>query len=154
MTSRKARNANPPSAGSKLDTEAYGQRGHPLDGLYFHTFTEDGWLQYQARVIGVDDDYVLAQMFSAIDGSPTQIKPFPKSFLYSDQCKLYGDADVWRDKYLQESRRYLDHIRASKASEGAGTTGSAPGTPALRVPPLAWDSLEGRDPPPREQKLP
>lgn len=124
MTARKARNDNPPSTESKQDTEAYRQRRHPLDGLYFHTFTEDGWLQYQARVIGVDDDYVLAQMFSAIDGSPTQIMPFPKSLLYSDQCKLYGDADVWRDKCLQESRRHMDYIRVSNTFEYSGTTGS------------------------------
>lgn len=77
---------------------------HPLVGMYFHTY-KDGRIQFQAQVFAVDGETVLAQMFSWMTGDPTNVMPFEKSFLYSDACKLFADAEVWRSKADEAQRR-------------------------------------------------
>jgi len=69
---------------------------HPLVGMFFHTF-KDGEIHYQAHVLSVDGDTVLAQMFSWLTGYPTNVQAFPKSLLYSSDCKLYPEIESWRD---------------------------------------------------------
>jgi hypothetical protein len=78
---------------------------HPLVGMFFHTFLEDGRIQYQAQVLAVDGETVLAQMFSALDGCPTDVLPFEKSFIYSSRCRMYADHEVWCNKYAEACKR-------------------------------------------------
>lgn len=102
---------------AQAESGASRQGHHAPMGLFFHTFSNEGWIEYQAQVVGVDGDVVLAQVFSAVDGSPTEVKLFQRAFLYSEQCKLYSDVEMWRARYLQESRRYREHLRSSETED-------------------------------------
>jgi hypothetical protein len=92
----------PGQPGSRSDAR------HALTGMYFHTFTESGRIEYQAQVVAVDGETVLAQMYSWLFGERTEIRPFEKSFIYSGRCKLYADAEVWRFAAEQAQKRYRD----------------------------------------------
>jgi hypothetical protein len=81
------------------------QPAHPLVGVFFHTLTDDGAINYQARVLGVDGDVVIAQMFSWLTGDPTNFQTFDKAFMYSDRCKLYATQEAWNHAAEMESRR-------------------------------------------------
>lgn len=92
----------------------------PLIGLYFHTFAhfeefEPGVLQYQAQVIGVDGELVLAQMFSALDGLPTNVQTFERQFMYSRNCKLYAEHGAWIA--AAEARYYIEKPYFAKLAE-------------------------------------
>jgi len=64
-------------------------------GLFLHTFEEDGSVNYQGRIIGVEGDSMLVQLFSWIDGRPTNVVPMERSFIYSPSCRLYAtNADM------------------------------------------------------------
>lgn len=67
--------------------------GHGLVGLYLHTIV-DGLIEYQGRVVAVDNDTALVQLFSALDGRPTSVVPMLISEVY--RCRLYCDGDDWR----------------------------------------------------------
>jgi 5-methylcytosine-specific restriction protein A len=69
-----------------------GSLGSPRDvlvGMWLHTFKE-GRLRYQGTIIAVDGEIALVQLFSWFWGEPTDIEAMPKSFIYSDDCKLYA----------------------------------------------------------------
>ena len=78
---------------------------HPLVGMYFHTLADDGSINFQAHVLGLDGDVVLAQMFSWLTGDPTNVQTFEKAYLYSDRCKLYATQEAWNLAAEKASRR-------------------------------------------------
>lgn len=67
-----------------------------LVGLYVHLY-KDGAIKYQGQIIGREDDKALVQMFEWGMGEPTNVRAFDLSVIYSDDCKLYADADIWRE---------------------------------------------------------
>lgn len=77
---------------------------HPLAGLYVHIRNENGCIEQQGHVLGVDGDIALVQLFSWIDGEPTQVVSFQKAFLYSERCTLYQFEDVWVGKAEAEQQ--------------------------------------------------
>lgn len=83
---------------------------HPLVGMWFHTY-KDGKINYQGHIVGVDGDVVLGQLFSWIMGEPTEVRIFERTFMYSDQCKLYAD----NDQMLIAYEKYSANRRASES---------------------------------------
>lgn len=92
-TRQKSDEAIPPPAGA-----------HPLIGMFFHTYTDAGERQYQAHVLSVDGEFVLAQMFSWFFGEPTNVQAFEKALIYSDRCKLYPTREAWLHAAETEKR--------------------------------------------------
>lgn len=69
-----------------------------VNGLYVHTFNDDGKVHWQGQIIGQEEDLVLIQLFSWLDGRPTKVKPMPKEDLWDDtKCTVYSDMDEMKD---------------------------------------------------------
>ena len=78
---------------------------NPMIGMYFHTLRiEDGEVRFQGRVVAeVDSGNYLVQLFSAMDGHPTQMKLCAVEEM---RCwNFYKDADQWREKFNESSNR-------------------------------------------------
>lgn len=75
----------------------------PLVGMFLHTFT-DGNMSKQGKIVGVDGDTVLVQLYEWFIGEPTLIEPMDKAFLYSENCKLYATQELWRFAADQDQR--------------------------------------------------
>jgi hypothetical protein len=75
-----------------------------LVGMWLHTFADEE-IDWQGRVVGMDGDIALVQLFSWLDGQPTKIEPIPKSVIYSDDCNLYADSDAMNTAYLAYTAR-------------------------------------------------
>jgi hypothetical protein len=69
----------------------------PLAGKYLHTFeaADRKVMHYQGKIIGIDGDVCLVQLFSWMWGEPTIIEPMRKEFIYSPLCILYPDHQTW-----------------------------------------------------------
>jgi hypothetical protein len=63
-------------------------------GIFLHTL-KGGEIDRQGQVIAVDDDTVLIQLFSWLDGRATKVVPLPRAALYSDACVLYAERAEW-----------------------------------------------------------
>lgn len=80
-----------------------------LVGMFLHTFHEDGQMNYQGHIIAVDGEKVLVQLFEWGFGEPTNIEAMPKSFIYSNNCKLYATQEDWLfayKKYYERTKVY------------------------------------------------
>lgn len=84
------RDAPKKSGDTKWPTHSQG-----LVGLFVLTF-KDGRMQYQGRVIGMDGETCLVQLFSWMMGEPTDVVPYDKATLYGPTVRLFADPDSWR----------------------------------------------------------
>jgi hypothetical protein len=91
-------------------TENSPSKSYPI-GLFVHTL-KDGLARYQGRIIGVDGDTFFVQLFSALNGDPTNVEVFPKAFIYGPECRLYADHARWGEDYIRDCR--------TQFSRGAG----------------------------------
>lgn len=67
-----------------------------LVGIFLHTLDENGEINWQGQIIGMDGDMALVQLFSWWSGKPTNVVSIAKSVLYSEnQCRLYATRDLW-----------------------------------------------------------
>lgn len=66
-----------------------------LVGLFLH-FYKGVKIELQGRIIGMEGDKVLVQMFEWLGGEPTNVRAFDKTQIYSDDCKLYADIETWK----------------------------------------------------------
>lgn len=70
-------------------------------GLYLHTLggkpgtVGEFVIKEQGLVIGTDDDYVLVQYFSWLDGRPTVVAGMVREQFYGPWVNLYVDRDEW-----------------------------------------------------------
>lgn len=97
--------------------KAVGREG--LVGMFLHTLNEDGCINWQGHIIAIDGDIALVQLFSWIDGSPTNVEPIPKSLIYSDKCQLYATCDLMNheaeygrlaERGRERDRRLFPHL--------------------------------------------
>jgi hypothetical protein len=88
-----------------------------LIGIMGHTYIADEnhpgekEIQYQFEIIRkLDGGRWLCQLFSFLDGRPTEVRAYPESFLSGDDVKLYALADEWHYAYEKECtrRRYRE----------------------------------------------
>jgi hypothetical protein len=91
-----------------------------LVGLYGHTFIIDEqdidkkMIQYQFQIIRrVPPDRWLVQLFSFVDGRPTQAQVYPESFILSEDVKLYILHDEWCGAHEAECERRRWHGKQS-----------------------------------------
>jgi hypothetical protein len=80
-----------------------------LVGLFIHKF-EDGKIIEQGRIIGLDQHFVLVELHSWLDGSPTCVVAWTRKEIYSDQCRLYGGPDSWNEAVEKEARETGAHL--------------------------------------------
>lgn len=83
-----------------------------LAGMFMHTF-KDGRLRWQGRILSTDADICLVQLFGWFHGDPTYIEKVPKSFIYSDECRLYADREAWVNAAFDIQRREDFHPATS-----------------------------------------
>lgn len=95
---------------------------HILHGMFFHTYKEGEVIQFQAQIVGVDGEIVLAQLFEWFMGEPTEVGVFDKSFIYSEHCKLYRTKEAWLHAY----EKYARKRRAKEESDAIKTSGVMP----------------------------
>lgn len=72
-----------------------------ITGWFVHTL-KDGTIDWQGEIVAVEDDVVLLQLYSWLDGSPTKIVPFSKVELFT-RCVLYRTEEQW--KYAAENTK-------------------------------------------------
>lgn len=90
----------------------------PLMGMWLHTFNDDGSYHWQAKVVAVDGDVVLIQLFSWLDGCQTNIEKVTKEFVYSSKCRLYANREDFMDAYDKELlRRYPNTFQSWRVYE-------------------------------------
>lgn len=78
--------------------------GSSLVGMWLHTL-DNGVINWQGRIIGLDGEIALVQLFSWMDGSASKVEPIPKSVLYSEGCTLYADGEAMKAAYDEYSYR-------------------------------------------------
>jgi hypothetical protein len=92
-----------------------------LAGLFGHTYVPDldapdeKMIQYQFEIIRpVPPDCWLVQLFSFMDGRPTEVRVYAESFLLGDEVKLYLREDEWH--YVHERECEFRRERRSAGS--------------------------------------
>jgi hypothetical protein len=93
----KPNEVNPRTGGGEMKTS-------PLDGVYVHVLTEptpdkkpgdprgSEEINYQGQVLGVfRDDHIAVQLFSFLDGRPTNVQLFPVEYATNGQMIFYYD---------------------------------------------------------------
>lgn len=88
------------------------KRFNGLDGMFLHTYDQDGKIKYQGQALSTDGDFVLVQLFSWLSGDPTNVEKIPRDFIYSDACKLYAEHEVWLERGDIESRQHWGNSSA------------------------------------------
>lgn len=71
-----------------------------LKGKFFHTFDEDGYVQYQGVIEDlVGDDIAIVLLFSWVVGEPTYHKAVWVSDIVDGGWALYNTGDEMRESY-------------------------------------------------------
>jgi hypothetical protein len=71
-----------------------------LKGKFFHTFDEEGYVQYQGQIVDlVGDDIAIVLYFDWPTGSPTYHKAVWVSDIIDGRWALYNTATAWREAY-------------------------------------------------------
>ena len=73
--------------------------GSPLVGMFLHTLEPNGRIGWQGRILAVEGEQVLVQLYSWLDGAPTKVAPLARADVLSDRCLLYATATQWLDGY-------------------------------------------------------
>lgn len=82
-----------------------------LVGLFGHLL-EKGKIEKQFKIVRqVDSQSYLVQLFSWMDGLPTNLQKYGTDLLTSKQCRLYSDADQWRELADRQSERDAARFR-------------------------------------------
>ena len=76
-----------------------------MAGLCIHTLTDEGDIKYQGHIIRDLGDRVVAQIYSAMDGRPTNCMIFPKMMMNPERCILYGDHDQMNEAFQVLQRK-------------------------------------------------
>ena len=80
-------------------------------GRFFHTYKEGGVVHWQGVVLSTTKDHLEVQLFSWLDGHPTDILVLPKSeTIWDDKkqtgWKFYADREAWLHAYqMYDARR-------------------------------------------------
>lgn len=85
---------------------------HPLIGLWFHSFHDNGAVEWQGQIIGVDGDTVIAQLYEWFGGYEGRIQIIQKDAIYSQRFTLYPTNDHMNDAYQQIAKRREIESRA------------------------------------------
>jgi len=87
---------------------------HPLVHMCMHTLDAEGHIEMQGEIISVDGEVVLVQLFEWMMGSPTEVRVFQKSFIYSDKVKLYSSDDLMNRAWeAEQMRRFPRQFKGS-----------------------------------------
>lgn len=71
-----------------------------LKGKFFHTFDEDGYVQYQGKIVElVGEDIAIVLYFGRPSGSPTYHKAVWVSDIIDERWALYNTDVAWREAY-------------------------------------------------------
>jgi len=69
-----------------------------LKGKFFHTFDEDGYVDYQGKIVDlVGEDIAIVLYFSWATGSPTYRKAVRVSDIVDGGWALYNTDVAWRE---------------------------------------------------------
>ncbi len=80
--------------------------------MFLHTF-DSGGIYWQGRVVAMDGDMVLVELFSWLTAEPTEVVAIPKETIYTpSKCTLYLSADKMRVAYEKIVRRERRPLRA------------------------------------------
>jgi len=82
-------------------------------GLFVH-FMKDGWIQYQGRIIGREEDTYLVQFYSCFDGTPNIVKPYLASEIR--KANLYANHEEWLAAFDREWELRME-IREARSAE-------------------------------------
>lgn len=77
-----------------------------LVGMFLHVF-KDGHIECQGEIIAVDGYMVLIEWFEWLCGFPVFVEALTKSFVYSEQCRLYKSAESMNLAYSSRERLLL-----------------------------------------------
>jgi len=71
-----------------------------LKGKFFHTFDEDGYVQYQGQIVDlIGEDIAMVLYFESATGNPTYHKAVWVSDIVDEGWALYNTATAWREAY-------------------------------------------------------
>lgn len=71
-----------------------------LKGKFFHTFDEEGYVQYQGQIVElVGQDIAIVLYFDRLTGSPTYHKAVWVSDIIDGGWALYNTDVAWREAY-------------------------------------------------------
>ncbi|MGG7534660.1 HNH endonuclease [Rhizobium sp. 12,4] len=74
---------------------------YALVGLFGHTRNDDGTINWQFEIVGkVGDDAYAIQLFSWLDGRPTDVKIFTVRQISA--CSLYNTRHAWIQQWSKE----------------------------------------------------
>tara|TARA_B100000408_G_scaffold117945_1_gene96235 strand:- start:1022 stop:1561 length:540 start_codon:yes stop_codon:yes gene_type:complete len=71
-----------------------------FDGLFVHAY-KNGKIHNQGQIIGKDEGLYALQLFSFMDGRPTNVRFITQDFLVNE-CKVYSTEDEWIYAHLLE----------------------------------------------------
>lgn len=114
------RKSDGPAPARIAATPGAASRALGLVGMYVLSF-EKGSMQYQGVIVGMEGDDCLVQLFSWMTGDATEVKPWPKSFVYSDAVKIFANRDTFTDEVERQDRIEIARSRAPvAAAPGSG----------------------------------
>lgn len=71
-----------------------------LKGKFFHTFDEDGYVQYQGQIVDlIGEDIAIVLYFEWVTGSPSYHKAVWVSDIIDAGWALYNTDVAWREAY-------------------------------------------------------
>ena len=76
----------------------------PLVGKFFHTFHDDGGLQYQGYVIREKSGRYFVQLFEAMGGTPSDQRFMTDK--ERERAVFYGSEEDWHEAYERWARRH------------------------------------------------
>jgi hypothetical protein len=84
-------------------------RADGLIGMFGHTLNENEEIEWQFRIErAASTGAYVVQLFSWLDGGPTECKVLAREDLLSDHCRLYLTASAMQDAFDVYSRRLHD----------------------------------------------
>ena len=90
--------------------EAQAEEG--LIGLFGHTYIpdpedpEEKMIQFQFKILRrMHGDRYVVQLFSFMDGGPTNVGVYPEAELLGPDVKLYADMELWNEGYEKSMQR-------------------------------------------------
>lgn len=93
----------------RLDFTATARPKEALDtdtmflGMFLHTVTEDGEINLQGKVVAQTGSLLVVQLFSWLDGRPTNIVTVPISETsHGGSVRLYTTRELWLEAYEKQ----------------------------------------------------
>jgi hypothetical protein len=80
-----------------------------LVGLFCQSKTVEGWIHWQGRIAGeISTNIYLVQLFSAVDGSLTQMVLVPLEKMIEEEWDFYSEQEDWIAAYDRKVGRHED----------------------------------------------